>query len=62
MEWIAASDLRMNDCGTHDEYICTWIHDILAASNNAHEVFQQYSEKSSELVNQLIILVVTLEA
>ena len=43
----ADSDLWMKDCGTHYEYICTWVDDILAASKDADAVLKQFIEKAS---------------
>ena len=42
----ADHDLWMKDCGTHYEYLCTWVDDIIVASKNARAILDEFRVKA----------------
>ena len=42
----ADHDLWLKDCGTHYEYLCTWVDDIIVASQNARTISEEFPTKA----------------
>ena len=42
----ADHDLWLKDCGTHYEYLCTWVDDIVVASKNAMAILNEFKTKA----------------
>ena len=42
----ADHDLWIEDCGTHYEYLCTWVDDILVASKDAMAILNEFKIKA----------------
>ena len=38
--------LWLKDCGTHYEYLCTWVDDIIVASKDAKAILEEFKTKA----------------